>query len=303
MTADARPRPKAGAAHRIRRQRLRKAGEVTTRAIWTTIVWFLFAFFILGPLLTVVVFSFTPAIFEGVRPTTLEWYRQVFSDAESFNPLLRSFEVAFIVVLVQLVLGTLVAYSTVRGRIYGATVLDALSNLTIALPSVVVGLAVLVFYGPYGAIVKLSDLVFGDPVSFTFTLWIVVFAHVLETFPYIVRTVGTALEQLPPNLESAARSLGAGRFTVFRTVVLPLLKPGLLAGGVLVFSRSIAEFGATIIVVSAVLRTAPPAIYTEVEAGRLELAAAYSVLLMLVSFGVYVLLRRRILKSAALLKE
>ncbi|HLF16594.1 MAG TPA: ABC transporter permease subunit [Candidatus Thermoplasmatota archaeon] len=275
------------------------ARKVTGRVVWTVVIWSLFAFFILGPLVTVFTFSLTPSIFEGVRPRTLEWYRQLFSEPNLYNPLLRSFEVAFIVVAVQLVLGTLVAYATVRRRVFGAQFLDAMSNLTIALPSVVVGLALLSFYGPFGPIQALGELMLGHPLAFTWTLWIVVFAHVLETFPYMVRTVGTALHQLPPNLESAARSLGAGHVRVFRTVVLPLLKPSLLSGGVLVFSRSIAEFGATIVVVSAVLRTAPIKIFSEAEAGSLELAAAYSVVLMAVSFAIYLILRRRLLRQGA----
>jgi molybdate transport system permease protein len=275
----------------------RSARYLAGRILWTLLVWGVFAFFILGPLLTVVAFSLTPAVFEGVSLSTLHWYQRLFSQRELFQPLLRSFQVATIVVLIQLVIGTLVAYATVRRRIFAGAALDALSNLTIALPSVVVGLALLSFYGPFGPVRTLTELVFGDPWTFTWTLWIVVFAHVLETFPYMVRTVATALHQLPPNLESAARSLGASRFTVFRTIVLPLLKPSLLAGGVLVFSRSVAEFGATIVVVSAVLRTAPIKIYSEAEAGNLELAAAYSVVLMLVSFSVYLVLRRRLLKE------
>jgi ABC-type spermidine/putrescine transport system permease subunit II len=231
-------------------------------------------------------------VFEGVRPTTLQWYRRLFSEPALYYPLVRSFEVALLVVAVQLVLGTVVAYATVRRKVFGANLMDALSNLTIALPSVVIGLALLSFYGPFGPFHTLSAFVFSSPLALTWTLWIVVLAHVLETFPYMVRTVSSVLAQVPRNLESAAHSLGAGRFTVFRTVLLPQIKTSMLAGSVLVFSRSIAEFGATIIVVSAVLRTAPIKIYSEAEAGSLELAAAYSVVLMLVSLIVYLGLRR-----------
>lgn len=273
--------------------------EYSGRSLWTVVVWALFFFFVLGPLLTVLVFSFTATVFEGVRPTTLEWYRRLFTEPDLFFPLLRSFEVAFLVVVVQLVFGTRTAYATVRRRVFGYRTMDAMSNLTIALPSVVVGLALLSFYGPFGPFRALGDLIFSRSLTLTWTLWIVVFAHVLETFPYMVRTVGAVLHQIPPNLESAARSLGARRFTVFRTVLLPQLKHSLLAGGVLVFSRSIAEFGATIVVVSAVLRTAPIKIYSEAEAGALELAAAYSVVLMLVSLAVYLFLRRQIRGATA----
>src|SRR5581483_3984654 len=101
------------------------AARTAKRTGWTVIVWLLFAFFILGPLVTVFAFSLTPSIFQGVRPTTLHWYAQIWSSPQNWQPLLRSFEVATIVVAVQLVLGTLIAYSTVRRRIFGAQVMDA----------------------------------------------------------------------------------------------------------------------------------------------------------------------------------
>lgn len=267
------------------------------KAVWSVLVWGLFLVFVLGPLLTVLAFSLTPNIFEGVHPTTLRHYARLFSDAQLYGPLIRSFEVAFIVVVIQLFLGTLIAYSTVRGRVVGAKLLDAMTNITVALPSVVVGLALLAFYGPFGPANAFAEFAFDRPFTLTWTLAILVLAHVLETFPYMVRSVTTALLRMDPYPESAARSLGANRWVVFRTVTLPQLRPSLVAGSVLVLSRSIAEFGATIIVVSAVLRTAPVKIYSEAEAGSLELAAAYSVVLMLVSFGTYLAMTRWLLKE------
>ena len=272
---------------------------VIAKSFWTVVIWAVFIILILGPLLTIVLFSLTDSVFDGVQPTTLHWYKRIVSEPALYFPLLRTFEVALMVVAVQLVVGTVIAYATVRRKVFGASLMDAMSNLTIALPSVVIGLALLAFYGPYGPFSAFSDLIFGDPLALTWTLWIVVFAHVLETFPYMVRTVGTVLSQVPPNLESAAHSLGAGRFTVFRTVLLPQLKQSLLAGSVLVFSRSIAEFGATIVIVSAVLRTAPIQIYSEEAAGSLELAAAYSVILMVASLIIYLGLRRAASKGLA----
>ncbi|HWG92432.1 MAG TPA: ABC transporter permease [Candidatus Thermoplasmatota archaeon] len=267
------------------------------RTAWTVLVWLLFGLFVLGPLATVVLFSFTRSVFQGVTPNTLEWYVALFTKPELYGPLIRSFEIALIVAVIQLFLGTLIAYATVRNRIWGAKTLDAMSNITIALPSVVVGLALLAFYGAFGPAHLLTDLIFGNPLTLTFTIWIVVLAHVLETFPYMVRAVGAVLQKMDPNLEGAARSLGASKFYVFRTITLPQLRPGLVAGSVLVLSRSIAEFGATIIVVAAALRTAPIKIYSEAEAGSLEIAAAYSVVLMLVSFTAYLAMSRWLIKG------
>lgn len=277
-------------------RRIESPRAALEKTLWTILVWFLFALLVLGPLLTVLAFSLTESVFRGVRPTTLAHYRELFSDPYLYGPLIRSFEVALIVVVVQLVFGTLVAYTTSRRKILGARTLDALSNITIALPSVVIGLALLSFYGPFGPIAAVTDFV-SDPLTLTWTLWILVFAHVLETFPYMVRSVSAGLQRMDPNLEGAARSLGAGRWQVFRTITLPQLRPSLVAGSVLVLSRSIAEFGATIIVVSALLRTSPIAIYGEAESGRLEFAAAYSVILMLVSFAAYLAMTRWLLKS------
>src|SRR5256712_367915 len=96
------------------------------------------------------------------------------------------------------------------------------------------------------------------------------------------------------------RDCGHRRRHAFLTITLPQLKPGLVAGSVLVLSRSIAEFGATIIVVSAVLKTAPIAIFTQAEAGSLELASAYSVVLMVVSFVAYLLMSRWLLRGATI---
>jgi ABC-type spermidine/putrescine transport system permease subunit II len=270
--------------------------RIAKHSFMTFVVWFLFTVFVLGPLLTIVAISLIPNVFTGEQTLTVRHYARLFSEPDLYGPMVRSLEIAIIVVVIQLFFGSFIAFSTVRKKIYGARLLDAMSNITIALPSVVVGLSLLAFYGSRGPVRALTTFIFGDPLILTLTFWIVVFAHVLETFPYMVRSVAAGLMRLDPLLESAGRSLGAGRWTVFRTITLPQLRGSLVAGGVLVLSRSIAEFGATIVVVSAVLRTAPIQIYREVEAGSLELAAAYSVILMLTSFVAYLAMTRWLLK-------
>jgi ABC-type spermidine/putrescine transport system permease subunit II len=272
-----------------------KSLKVTSKTATTILVWLLFGIFVLGPLLTIVTISFVENIFHGDWTFSFASYRKLFTDPALYGPIFRSLEIAIVVMAIQLVFGSLIAYSTVRDRVYGAKTLDAMSNITIAVPSVVVGLALLAFYGGVGPVQSLTELVFGNPFTLTWTLWIVVFAHVLETFPYMVRSVTTGILKLNPQIESAALSLGARKFTVFRTITLPQLRSSLVAGSVLVFSRSIAEFGATIVVVSAVLRTAPLKIYVDAEAGSLELASAQSVVLMAMSMCAYILMTRGLL--------
>jgi ABC-type spermidine/putrescine transport system permease subunit II len=266
------------------------------RVAYTIFVWLLFGLLVLGPLLTIVALSFVPSVYAPRQLPTIHWYARLFTEPALYAPLVRSLQIALMVTTIQLFFGSLLAFAIARNQIFGARHLDAMSNITIALPSVVVGLALLAYYGPFGPIAALGDLMYGNPWTLTWTLWIVVLAHVLETFPYMVRSATTGLGKLNPQLESAARSLGAGRWRTFHTITLPQLRSSLVAGSVLVFSRSIAEFGATIVVVSAALRTAPIRIYAEAEPGALELASAYSVVLMIVSFVAYTLMRRWLLR-------
>lgn len=279
------------------KKRVSLGADFSARLGMTVLVWLAFSLLVLGPLITLLVLSFINNVFEDDWRLTLHWYRRLFSEPALFGPLFRSLEIALIVMVIQILLGSLIAFSTVREKIYGSRLLDAVSNITIALPSVVVGLSLLAFYGGVGPVQRFTDFLIDRPLALTWTLWIVVLAHVMETFPYMVRTMSTGLVKLDPQIESAARSLGARRFTVFRTITLPQLRSSLVAGAVLVFSRSIAEFGATIVVVSAALRTAPIKAYAEAEAGSLQLASAYSVVLMAFSFIAYLIMARGLLRK------
>jgi sulfate transport system permease protein len=145
----------------------------------------------------------------------------------------------------NVVFGFALAWVLVRYEFPGRRLLDALVDLPFALPTAVAGIALTTLFaenGWYGA--PLAAL--GIKVAFT-PLGIMV-AMAFTSLPFIVRTVQPVLEDLEPALEEAALSLGAGEGRIFRTVILPLLMPALLAGSSLAFARSLGEFGAVIFI-------------------------------------------------------
>ncbi len=156
-----------------------------------------------------------------------------------------SFLIGGIATAVDLSLGVPMALLIARGRLrWLGRVLDALVNVPYIVPSAALGISLLLFWGSQRAIIP-SDLA------------LVTMAHVAFTFPFVVRNVVGALEQLDPALEETARTLGAKPIQAFRRVVLPSIRPAILAGAIMAFTRSVGETGATVSVVGTRLETAP----------------------------------------------
>ena len=126
--------------------------------------------------------------------------------------------------------------------------------------------------------------------------WLIIMVHVAMCFPYIVRPIIAIIEKTNPELESAARTLGASSLTTFRTITLPKMKPGIIAGMIMSFTRSMGETGATI-VVSGLIRTVPLLIVDWVETRDLAAAGFASLLLIIFSFVVLLLLRKTMERS------
>ncbi|EOA2958897.1 sulfate/thiosulfate ABC transporter permease CysT [Yersinia enterocolitica] len=144
------------------------------------------------------------------------------------------------------VFGMLMAWILTRYQFPGRSLLDGLMDLPFALPTAVAGLTLATLFsttGWYGA--RLND-VLGIKVSFT---WLgIAVAMAFTSLPFVVRTVQPVLEELGPEYEEAAETLGASRWQSFRLVVMPELAPALLAGTALSFTRSLGEFGAVIFI-------------------------------------------------------
>jgi sulfate transport system permease protein len=179
-----------------------------------------------------------------------------------------------IVVVVNAVTGTLIAWVLVRDEFPGKNVVNSLIDLPFALPTIVAGLTLLAFYGPDSPV----------GINLAFTKVSVVLALLFVTLPFVVRAVQPVLLELDTEMEEAAESLGAGRATVFRRIILPNLLPAILAGGGLAFARAVGEFGSLVLITGNVpfdTQAASVFIFSQVESDNPVGASAVSVVLLL----------------------
>lgn len=146
---------------------------------------------------------------------------------------------------VNLVFGLLVAWVLVRYHFPGRRLVDALVDLPFALPTAVAGIALTALYAPNG---WLGALLVPLGVKVAFTPLGIVVALIFIGLPFVVRTVQPVLEDAEAELEEAAASLGAGRLTTFRRVILPTIWPALLTGFTLAFARALGEYGSVIFI-------------------------------------------------------
>jgi len=158
------------------------------------------------------------------------------------------------------------AWLLARARFPGKLLLDGIVHLPLVLPPVVTGWLLLLAFGNNGPAGRFLAETIG--LSFMFRWTGAALAAAIMALPLMVRAIRLSLEAVDPRLEGAARTLGAGPWRTFRTITLPLSLPGVLAGMVLGFARSIGEFGATITFVSNIpgeTRTLPLAIYSALQ--------------------------------------
>jgi molybdate transport system permease protein len=206
---------------------------------------------------------------------------------EELTAIKLSLRVAAVATLVSLPIGIAVAMLIGRGRFFGRPIINALVLLPLVLPPVVTGYVLLLLFGKQGPIGSWLYDTFGIVLAFRWTG--AALACAIMGFPLLVRAIQLSVEAVDQRLEQAASTLGASRVWVFLTVTLPLITPGIIAGAVLAFARSMGEFGATITFVSNIpgeTQTLPSLIYTFTqvpggEAGALRL----TVISIVISLG------------------
>jgi molybdate transport system permease protein len=215
------------------------------------------------------------------------------------DALLLSLRVGIVSVVFSLPFGLAAGWLLARCRFPGKTLVDGVIHLPLVLPPVVVGYALLSLFGRRGVVGAWLFDALGVTLAFDWTG--AALASAVMAFPLMVRAIRLSLEAVDRRLEAAALTLGANRLRVFLTVTLPLTAPGLLAGTILGFARSIGEFGATISFVSnlpGLTQTLPLAFYSLIQQPGGEAAAlrltVISIVLSLAALVASELLARRI---------
>ncbi|WP_343312886.1 sulfate ABC transporter permease subunit CysT [Ancylobacter koreensis] len=224
------------------------------------------------------------ALFVKTAELTPEHIVNILTSTRTLNALKISFGLSLVAAAINLVLGAVIVWALVRYDFPGRRILDALIDIPFALPTAVAGIALTTLYAENGWIGSwLAPL--GIRVSFT-PLGILV-ALIFIGLPFVVRTVQPVLEDLDHELEEAATTLGAGRLTTIRRIVLPAVLPAFLTGFALAFARAVGEYGSVIFIAGNlpnVSEIAPLLIVIRLEEFRYADATTIAVTMLVAAF-------------------
>lgn len=237
--------------------------------------------FLLAPGVFAAVIAFSADRFLTFPPPglSLRWFAALWQNETLMGAMQRSAVLAAVVTLLALVLGVPAAYAIARLRFRGREAIFAALTAPLLLPTLVLGLGMLLVFFPFGLAATWPGLAI---------------AHLAVTLPFVVRIMVTAFATLPPDLEDAAATLGATPFAVVRRITLPLALPGLVASAALAFLISFDEVVISLFIVGPRLSTLPVEMYRYVEGRADPLVAALAVVLIVLALAVVLLVERLI---------
>ncbi len=223
-------------------------------------------------------------------------FLKALSSPIAVHALWLTFVTAAVMVAINVVMGTATAWVLVRYQFPGKGFVNAMIDLPFAVPTVVTGVMLVALYGPSSALGAAMGryglaVIYRQPG--------IVLALLFVSYPFVVRAVQPVLLEMDLAEEEAAATLGASGWTTFRRVTLPTLRPAILTGAALSFSRALGEFGSVVMVAGnrpMATKTAPMYIFGEIESGRTYEATVVSTVLLACSLGILVgmnLLQRR----------
>ncbi|MUL36263.1 molybdate ABC transporter permease subunit [Gloeocapsopsis dulcis] len=201
------------------------------------------------------------------------------------SPLWISLKTALFATLITFFVGIAAAYWMLEYRGKWKSLIEGFFVSPLILPPTVVGFLLLLLFGKNGVLGKLLEYL---NISIVFTWYAAVITATVVSFPLMYKTALGAFEQIDPNLQRAARTLGASELTVFWRITLPLANQGILAGTTLAFARALGEFGATLMLAGNIpgeTQTLPMAIYFAVEAGAMNEAWLWSLVILAISLS------------------
>lgn len=204
------------------------------------------------------------------------------------GPLILSIITSLISTIISFFIGIPLAYLLTYKELPFKEVFDIIINLPLVIPPTVAGYLLLITFGKYGLIGYPLHLL---GITIMFSTFAIILAQTFVALPFMVRSVKTSFEDIPPSLIDASKTLGAGEYEIFKEIILPLSKPGIISGIILTYARAIGEFGATMMV-SGLLSTLPIAIFNSAQSGNREVANILSLILILISFGILALFKR-----------
>ena len=225
--------------------------------------------------------SLTAANYVSFPPVglSLRWYLEIPRRPEFIASITTSLVVATGAALASMALGSLAALALVRYRFAGRDMLQNLFLSPLSVPAIVLGIALLQFYAAYGIPRNMVTLAL---------------AHVLITSPYTIRLVSVSLTAFDRNLELAARNLGAGPWTAFRRITMPLIRPGMLAGLVFAFIVSFDDISVALFLSSVSSMTLPVRVFTYIEQMYDPFITAVSSVLILIVVVLAVIIERTV---------
>ncbi|HEX6730819.1 MAG TPA: sulfate ABC transporter permease subunit CysT [Pyrinomonadaceae bacterium] len=234
-------------------------------------------------LLLFIVLPLSSIFVTGLKDGPTAFWNDVTNEV-AFAALRLTLITAALTTVVNLVMGTMTAYVLVRYEFRGRSLLNAAIDMPFAIPTLVMGVMLVVLYGPQrtlGAWLESNgfQVIFATPG--------IIVALLLVTYPFVIRTVQPVLMEIEKVQEEAAYTIGASKWTAFRTIVLPIITPAIITGSLLSFARALGEFGSIIVVAGNIpgrTLTAPVYVFGQLESYNQRGASAMSVLLLAFSF-------------------
>jgi len=232
------------------------------------------ALFLIVPVLVIVPLSFSSGSFLSFPPPgfSLRWYQQLFSRSDWMDSAWLSIWIACLVALLSTVLGTAASFGLVRGKFPGQRLLVAFILSPLIIPGIIVAIAVYFFYARLQLV--------GSPIA-------IAVAHTALAVPFVVVNVSASLHGFDKRLEMAAQNLGAGAFDTFRLVILPSIRPGVIAGALFAFITSFDELIVALFIAGPSQVTLPLRMWESMRSSLEPTLAAVSTLAVVASVSLF----------------